>query len=153
MGIWVKTPSTDQQTVHIHISWAISSESALFAKVSGGWFGLAKISCILHHTRASNWYWLIVGQGLLSLQQVWLDRECLISSVSSLLFIFLFPLYLSFISSTISLLYLSFISSTISSISLLPFSGRQHKMTHKGWRVIKPQHNQCKGICFGHQDW
>ena len=23
-----------------------------------------------------------------------------------------------------------------------PFSGRQHKMTHKGWRVIKPQHNQ-----------
>ena len=24
----------------------------------------------------------------------------------------------------------------------LPFSGRWHKMTHKGWRVIKPQQNQ-----------
>ena len=39
-------------------------------------------------------------------------------------------------------LSLSFISSTISSISPLPFSERRHKMTHKGWSVIKPQHNQ-----------
>ena len=30
----------------------------------------------------------------------------------------------------------------LSLLSLLPFSGRQHKMTHKGWRVIKPQHKQ-----------
>ena len=30
----------------------------------------------------------------------------------------------------------------ISSVSFLPFSGRRHKMTHKGWRVVKPQHNQ-----------
>ena len=37
---------------------------------------------------------------------------------------------------------LSFISSTIFSISFLPFSGRQHKMTNMGWRVVKPQHNQ-----------
>ena len=42
-----------------------------------------------------------------------------ISSVSSLSFIFLF------------LPCPSFTSSTISSNSLLPFSGRQHKMTHK----------------------
>ena len=34
-----------------------------------------------------------------------------------------------------------FISSTI---SFLFFSGRLHKMTHKGWRVVKPQHNQSK---------
>ena len=86
-----------------------------------------RVSCV---TRASNWYWLTVGQGLLSLQQVWVEGECLISSVSSLSFIFLSPLSLSFI------------SSTISSISLLPFSGRRHKMTHKGWRVVKTQHNQ-----------
>ena len=33
---------------------------------------------------------------------------------------------------------LSCISSTISSISLLPCSGRRHKMTHKDWRVVKP---------------
>ena len=29
-----------------------------------------------------------------------------------------------------------------SSIYFLSFSGRQFKMTHMGWRVIKPQHNQ-----------
>ena len=28
---------------------------------------------------------------------------------------------------------------------LLPFSGRRHKMTHKDWRVVKPQHNQSYG--------
>ena len=53
-----------------------------------------------------------------------------ISSVSSLSFLFL------------SSLSLSLISSTISSITFLPFSGRRHKMTQKGWRVVKPQHNQ-----------
>ena len=59
-----------------------------------------------------------------------LDTFLVISSVSSLSFIFLSPLSLCFI------------SATISSISLLPFSWRQHKMTLKGWHVIKPQHNQ-----------
>ena len=43
--------------------------------------------------------------------------NALISSVSSLSFIFLSTLSLSFISST---------------VSLLPFSGRRHKMTQKG---------------------
>ena len=37
---------------------------------------------------------------------------------------------------------LSFISCTVFSFCLLPFSGRWHKMTYKGWCVIKPQHNQ-----------
>ena len=39
-------------------------------------------------------------------------------------------------------------------ISFLPFSGRRHKMTHKGWRVVKPQHNQTNLInhsISGHQ--
>ena len=57
-----------------------------------------------------------------------------ISSVSSLSFLFL------------SSLSLSLISSTISSVTFLPFSGRRHKMTHKGWHVIKPQHNQSKNL-------
>ena len=26
-------------------------------------------------------------------------------------------------------------------LSFLPFSGRQHKMIHKGWHVVKPQHS------------
>ena len=36
----------------------------------------------------------------------------------------------------------SFILVVNSSISLLPFSGRRHKMTHKGWRLVKPQLSQ-----------
>ena len=45
---------------------------------------------------------------------------------------FLFLLFHTFIPVPPSSLFLSFISSTISSITLLPFSGRRHKMTHKG---------------------
>ena len=55
-----------------------------------------------------------------------------------LVFFCFFP----FIPARLSFLSLSFISSTISSISFLPFSGRRHKMIDKGWRVVKPQHNQ-----------
>ena len=89
----------------------------------GGWVGQrCRVSYI---TGASNWYWLTVGKGLLSLQQIKVEGR--ISSVSSLSFIFLSPLFFSFISSI---------------ISLLPFPGRRHKMTHKGWHVIKPQLNQ-----------
>ena len=45
---------------------------------------------------------------------------------------FYFFCFFPFIPVPLSSLYLSFISSTISCISFLPFSGRQHKMTHKG---------------------
>ena len=87
--------------------------------------------------RASNWYWLTVGQGLLCrLQQ--LRIEVFIWSVSSL----------SFISR--SRLSISFIFSTISSIFFLPFSGRWHEMAHKGWHVIKPQHNQSPNAYGAH---
>ena len=55
---------------------------------------------------------------------------------------FYFFCFFTLIPVPLSSLFLSFISSTISSIILLPFSGRRHKMTHKGWRVIKPKHNQ-----------
>ena len=52
-----------------------------------GRLGEAKVSCISHHrgiqrrrvsyvTEASNWYLLIVGQGLLSLQNVKVEGEC-----------------------------------------------------------------------------
>ena len=49
---------------------------------------------------------------------------------------FYFYCFFTFISVPLSSLSLYFISFTISSISFLPFSGRWHKMTHKGWRVI-----------------
>ena len=86
-------------------------------------------------TGASNWYWLTVGQGLLSLQQVRVEGEC-----------FYFFCFFTFIPVPLSSLFLSFISSPISSITLLPFCGRRHKMTHKGWRVIKPKYNQHTSI-------
>ena len=47
--------------------------------------------------------------------------------------------------SWLSFLSLSFISSTFSSISFLPFSGRRHKMTHKGDVSLSPNStNQSK---------
>ena len=77
-------------------------------------------------TGASNRYWLIFGQGLLSLQQVRVEGECL--------YFFCSFTFIHFPFSPV----LSFISSAISSISLLSFSGRRHKMTHKAWWVVKP---------------
>ena len=94
-----------------------------------GWLGEA-MSCILRHRGvqlllAYSWARpaiLAAGKGRV--------RNGFIYFVSSLLFICLSPLSLAFT------------SSTISSISLLPLSGRGHKMTHKGWRDVKPQLNQ-----------
>ena len=96
------------------------------------WGGWVRRRCpVAFVTRVLNWYWLTVGQGLLSLQQLRVFGKCCYFFCS---FTFChFPL---------SSLFLSFISSIISSISFLPFSGRWHKMTHKGWRDLKPQHNQ-----------
>ena len=54
---------------------------------------------------ASSWYWLTVGQGLLSLQQVRVEGEC-----------FYFFCFLTFIHFPLSPLSLSFISLTISSL-------------------------------------
>ena len=108
-----------------------------------GWLGhkTSTQTNILHHWGiqlifAYSWARpaiLVAGKG-----SYW--RNVFISSVSSLSLIFLFTPCSS----------LSFI---ISSISFLPFSGRWHKMTHKGWRVVKPQHNQSilkLNGCFNH---
>ena len=87
--------------------------------------------CVAYITGAPNWYWLTVGQYLLSLLQVRAMGEC-----------FYFFCFFTFILVLLSSLSLSLISTAI---SFLPFSGRRLKMTHKGWRVIKPQHNQIHG--------
>ena len=55
---------------------------------------------------------------------------------------FHFFCFFPFIPVALSSLSVSFVSSTISPISYLPFSGRRHKMTHNGWRVVTPQQNQ-----------
>ena len=83
----------------------------------GGW--VRRRCPVAFVTRAPNWYWLPVGQSLLSLQQAKVEGECCYFFCSFTFFHF--PL---------SFLSFSFISSTISLISFLPFSGRQHKITH-----------------------
>ena len=90
-----------------------------------GWLGVAKVSCILRHKGvqlilAYSWARPVVhveGKGRGGM--------------------FLFLLFLPFHSCS-SFFPVAFISSSISSIYFLPFSGRRHKMTHKGWCVIKP---------------
>ena len=96
---------------------------------SSGWSGGAKVLCILHHRGVQ-----------LILAYSWARPAILVvGKVRGGMFLFCF---FTFIPVPLSSLSLSFISSTLSSISFLPFSGRRHKMTLKGWRVVKPQHNQ-----------
>ena len=90
--------------------------------------GVAKVSCILRH------------QGVqLILNYSW-ARPAVLAAGMGRGGMFNFFCVFIFIHFPLSPLSLSFIS-TVSSISLLPFSGRRHKMAHKGWRVVKPQHN------------
>ena len=56
--------------------------------------------CVSYVTRASNWYWLTLGQGLLSFWQVRVEGEC-----------FYFLRFFTFIPVPLSSLFLSFISS------------------------------------------
>ena len=98
----------------------------------GAWASCNERCRVSYVTGASNWYWLTVGQGLLSLQQVRVDGECFYFS--------------TFIPVPLSPLPHSVIPSTISSVSLLPFSGRRHKMTHKGCRVVTPTQSQSNGF-------
>ena len=107
--------------------------STVFYPCPWGWSGGAKVSCILRYRGvqlilAYSWAWpavLLAGKGKGGM--------------------FLFLLFFTFVPAPFPSLSLSFISSTI---SFLPFSGRRHKMTHKGWRVVKPQHNQISMSVF-----
>ena len=94
--------------------------------MNGGWSGVAKVSCILRHRGIQ-----------LILAYSWARPAILVAGKGrGGMFLFCF---FTFIPVPLSSLSLSFIS-TISS-SFLSFSGRRHKITHKGWRVVKPQHN------------
>ena len=95
-----------------------------------GWLGGAKVSFILRHRGAQ-----------LILAYSW-ARPAILVAGKGRGGCFYFFCFFTFIPVPLSSLSLSFISSTISSIFFLPFSGRRHKMTHKGWRVVKPQLNQ-----------
>ena len=81
------------------------------------WGGWVRRKCpVAFVTGAPNWYWLTVGQGLLSLQQVRVEGECCYFFCS-----------FTFFHLPLSSLSLSFILSTISSIRFLPFSGNNTK--------------------------
>ena len=107
-----------------------------------GWSGGAKVLCILHHwgvqlILAYSWARpaiLVVGKGRGGM--------------------FLFLLFLHFHSCSsffpVPLFHLLY---SLSSTSFLPFSGRRHKMTLKGWRVVKPQHNQIHCIEYRYEVW
>ena len=86
-----------------------------------GWLGVAKV--LYYVTEASNWYWLKVGEGLLSLQQVRVEGECF--------YFFCFFTFIHFPFCPVPLFYHLYY---FFSLSL-----RDDKMTHKGWYVIKPQ--------------
>ena len=92
-------PWSDCILWHLILGYTVCSSLSVL-----GWLGEAKVSyCrVSYATGASNWYWLTFGQGLLSFQLVRVAGDVIISSVSSLSFIFHFLLSLSFISSTIS---------------------------------------------------
>ena len=70
----------------------------------------------------------VTGASKLILAYSWAKPAILAAGKGKVLFL----LFLHFHYFSLSPLFLSFISSTISSISLLPFSGRLHYMTHKG---------------------
>ena len=92
----------------------------------GDWSGGAKVSCTSRHRGVQ-----------LILAYSWATPAIIVAGKGRR-GMFLFLLCLHFHSCSSFFPVLSFISS----ISFLPFSGRRHKMTHKGWRVVKPQHNQ-----------
>ena len=106
------------------------SLSLICLSLSSGWLAEAKVSCILCY------------QGIqLILAYSWARPATLAAGGGrgGMFLLFLFLHFHSFSSfSPVPLFH----SSTISSISFLPFSRRRHKMTHKGWCVVKPQHNQ-----------
>ena len=124
-----------------HVFWLIERKVKSFALQLGlvGW-GKGVLYCILHHwgvqlILAYSWARpaiLAAGMGRGGL--------FLISSESLLSFIFLFLPCPSLSPPLLSLLSPPFLWETTLSLGDYTFSGRRHKMTHKGW--LKTQHNQ-----------
>ena len=122
--------------LHVLFVWSVGNSrfSRVFRPYSGSdlahYQQCAKVSFILRHQGAQ-----------LILAYSW-ARPAILVAGKGRGGCFYFFCFFTFIPVPLSSLSLSFISSTISSIFFLPFSGRRHKMTHKGWRVVKPQLNQ-----------
>ena len=101
--------------------------------------GGAKVLCILRHRGVQ-----------LILAYNWARPASLVAGNGRGIFFYFFCSF-TFIPvplSSLSSLSLSFISSTISSVSSLPFSGKRHRMTHRGSRIVKPQNKQSIFVRF-----
>ena len=57
-----KKKKKDRNTSRSNMNFLIGVPNTEYTRCPVGWWGEAKVSC--------NWYWLVAGQGLLSLQQV-----------------------------------------------------------------------------------
>ena len=97
-----------------------------------GWLGAAKVSCILCHRGVQ-----------LILAYSWARPAILVAGKGREV-MFLFLLFLLFHSCSSFFPVPLFHLFCYLLVSFLPFSGRQHKMTHKGWRAVKPQHKKKK---------
>ena len=120
----------------------VENDHELFSKVilslpliqgQWGWSGCAKVLCILRH------------QGVqLILVYSWARPVILVAGKGRGGMFYFFCFFTSIPVPLSSMSLSLFISSIFSSISFLPFSGRRHKMIHKGWCVVKPQHKQSR---------
>ena len=114
---------SSQQLCCIHRSdrcLSTCSNLSSFKEVPWGWSGGAKVSCILCHRGVQ-----------LILAYSW-ARPAILVAGNGRDVMFLFLLFLHFHSCSSFFPVPLFHSSAISSVSFLPFSGRRHKMTHKG---------------------
>ena len=127
-----------------------------FALDVGGGGRVWRRSRVSYVTGASNWYWITAGQGLLSLQQVKVEGNVFISSVSSLSFMFIFLSYPSLSSPLLSLLSLFSLSlgddttcPTRVDVSLNPNTLNDSSLNH--WELMISQVRWQMGIicvCF-----
>ena len=130
--------------LHKHIQWQHSFVEILYGHCltcrfkNVGWLSEVKVSCSFCHRGAKLILaYITVGQGLLSLQQVSVEGECC----------YFFSSF-TFFHCPLSSLPLSFIFSTISSVSFLPYFGRRHQMSYKGWHQVSFSPNTIFDINF-----
>ena len=114
--VWVFSIYRLHSGSELQISWVF--RQVCFLNVCRGWLGEAKVSCILCHRVIQ-----------LILAYSW-TGPAVFAAGNGRGGMFLFLLFL--------LIYLFSFLPCSSLWSLLSFSGRRHKMTHKGWHVIKP---------------
>ena len=107
-------------------------------RTKAGWMGEAKVLCILHH------------RGIQLILAYSCARPAVLAAGKGRGGMFHFFFSFTFIHFPFSLVLLFHLIYYL--FSLLHFSERRHKMTHKGWHVVKPQLNQLRTkekVCLG----